>query len=311
MIRITGVFLAIAALLTVLYVGMNREHQALDDAARQLAAGNFVELRHGMVHYERMGAEEAPVVLLVHGFATPSFIWDPTVGPLSAAGYQVIRFDLYGRGFTDRPDVSYDLDLYVEQIRELLEALAIKEPIHLVGLSMGGPVVTRFTNRYPPSVGTVTLIDPLVVTPERFEMRLLTLPWIGEYLSRVMLVPMFEKQSRERGVADPSRFPNWFEKFEPQTRYPGYTRALLRSVRYLYGRSFEEDYRQLGRSGKPVHLFWGTEDQMTPFAHSRIVADAIPVLRFDAIEGAGHTPHFEEPDRVNPRLIHFLRESTL
>ena len=50
------------------------------------------------------------------------------------------RYDQFGRGYSDRPDVAYTADLYDRQLLQLLDSLAWRDRIDLVGLSMGGPV---------------------------------------------------------------------------------------------------------------------------------------------------------------------------
>ena len=64
--------------------------------------------------------------MLIHGFSVPYFIFDPTFNFLTKAGWRVLRYDLFGRGFSDRPHVRYNIDLFVRQLKELLDALNIK-----------------------------------------------------------------------------------------------------------------------------------------------------------------------------------------
>ena len=65
------------------------------------------------------------------------------------AGYKVLVYDHFGRGFSERPSVVYDQDLYVESLKGLLDYQNISQSVHLVGYSMGGPVVGYFTQQYP------------------------------------------------------------------------------------------------------------------------------------------------------------------
>jgi pimeloyl-ACP methyl ester carboxylesterase len=51
-------------------------------------------LSNGVVHYELTGSEDAPVVVLVHGFSVPCYVWDPTFEALTEAGFRVLRYDL-------------------------------------------------------------------------------------------------------------------------------------------------------------------------------------------------------------------------
>src|SRR5882672_6533208 len=102
-----------------LYFARNPERQTLDAAARRGAAGRFVRLSGGVTHYDVAGPDSGRTVVLIHGFSVPYYIWDSTAAALSAAGYRVVRYDEYGRGLSDRPDVPYSDDLYDRQIGEL------------------------------------------------------------------------------------------------------------------------------------------------------------------------------------------------
>src|SRR5258708_5112381 len=128
------------------YHHFDQEILPMDDAARHSAeasqfGGSYVQLADGVTHYGLAGPSDGRTVVLVHGFSVPYYIWDPTFAALTQGGFRVLRYDLYGRGFSDRPAIRYDADLYVRQLRELLGALKIDGPVDLIGVSMGGPVV--------------------------------------------------------------------------------------------------------------------------------------------------------------------------
>ena len=99
------------------------ETQELNDVTRKNAAGSFIQLADGVTHYEMGGKEPGDPVVLIHGFSVPYFIYDPTFKFLTEAGFRVLRYDLYGRGFSDRPAGRYDMDLFVNQLSQLLDAL--------------------------------------------------------------------------------------------------------------------------------------------------------------------------------------------
>lgn len=87
----------------------------LDDLARMEAPGSFITLAKGKVHYETAGPGNGVPLVLVHGLSVPGYIWDPIFHPLARAGFRVIRFDLYGRGFSDKPKVRYDVAVFDTQ----------------------------------------------------------------------------------------------------------------------------------------------------------------------------------------------------
>ena len=132
----------------------------LDAQSRANLPGEFVELADGVVHYEVGGPVDGQKVVLVHGFTTPYFMWDNNFDELTGAGFRVLQYDLYGRGYSDRPHLVYGLDLYDRQLLNLLDALNFNEPVDLVGLSMGGPITGTFTDRHPRRVRKLTLLAP-------------------------------------------------------------------------------------------------------------------------------------------------------
>ena len=144
-------FLRIFAFILLLILGAYLLAEArlkpLNDAARAEAPGSFAALSHGQIHYRLEGPENGPLVVLVHGFSTPNFIYQQNVEALNAAGFRTLRFDHYGRGWSDRPSTKYDIDFYDTALVELLAHVGIDEPFGLVGLSMGGPIVAEFTAR--------------------------------------------------------------------------------------------------------------------------------------------------------------------
>jgi pimeloyl-ACP methyl ester carboxylesterase len=78
---------------------MKYEQEELNKNTRKMLPGEFIQLSDGFTHYELDGPEEGDVIVLVHGFSTPLFIWDPTYEYLLDKGFKVLRYDLYGRGW--------------------------------------------------------------------------------------------------------------------------------------------------------------------------------------------------------------------
>ncbi len=278
----------------------------LDDEARQAAPGQFIQLSKGMVHYELAGPESAKTVVLIHGLATPSFIWDNNYDALVNTGFRVLRYDHYGRGFSERPDVVYDRDLYDQQLLELLQKLDIKRPVHLVGLSMGGAVATIFADRHPDIVDKLGLIAPAgFPIEEPLAVKLATMPVLGDYLMAVIGDRVILEGVKEAFV-DPDKLPAFEEKFNVPLQYDGFQRAVLSTLRHMKMNDLAETYQRVGQQKKPVLLLWGHKDNVLPFANSEMVREVIPHLVFRDIVGAGHNLNYENPEIVNPMLQEFL-----
>lgn len=296
----------ISALLTSAYFILRTERKELDEETRMAADGQFIQLKQGMVHYELAGESDRPLVVLVHGFSTPSYIWDPTFEALVQSGYQVLRFDLYGRGFSDRPDVDYDLNLFIGQTEDLLATLQIDQPVHLMGLSMGGPIAAAYAGRHPEMIRSLTLIDPLVTNIFQSSIFPLNLPGIGEYLMAVVMEPFVLPKSQNGDLLHPERFPDWEDQYKVQTQFKGFGRAILSTMRCIAREDTLAIYRDLAEKKIPTLILRGEEDQTISANDIEILRAYLPFAQFHPISEAGHIPHYEKPSAVNPILINFL-----
>ena len=129
---------------------------------RKELPGSFVELSAGVTHYELRGDPEGDCVVLIHGNAAPYVSWDNTIEDLGAAGLRVLRYDLFGHGYSDRPKLgTSDRHFYNTQLAELLSRLEIPYPILVMGTSQGGAIGACFASENPGAVGKLALLAPL------------------------------------------------------------------------------------------------------------------------------------------------------
>lgn len=292
------------------------ETRELNELTRQEVSGSFIQLSDGFTHYELgnpspLAEGEGPGVrdvVLVHGFSVPCFIYDPTFEFLTRAGFRVLRYDLLGRGFSDRPDTRYNIDLFVRQLGDLLDALRFTRPVSLVSLSTGGPITAAFTARFPDRVHKLVLIDPIGAKPLPCAgiLKVAAMPFVGEALLNLVRsdgiswkIASFFNRELVEGLGS---------RYIVQMQYKGFRRAILSTIRNKMLDSFLDVYQRLGKMGKPVLLFWGRDDPTVPFKHSHILRAAMPDMEFHAIENCGHIPHYEKPEEVNPILLRFLED---
>ncbi len=302
-----GLVLAVAVIVTcgAYYASRNPEQGTLDDAARAAVPGQYVRLTDGLTHFELSGPEEGPPVVLVHGFSVPAYIWDSTVALLSGAGFRVLRYDLFGRGTSDRPDVTYDADLFDRQLGELLDSARWQRPVHVMGLSMGGFVTATFAGRHPERVRSLTLIDPAAGDAEPLPWYL-RLPWLGPMMWQALLVPGMAR-GQLTDFRDPARWPEWPDLYRPQMRFRGFGRALWSSAMTLSRTDLDSVYATVGQRSMPVMLLWGKDDHTVPIENADRVRRAIPRAEYHPIDGAAHLPHMERSDTVGPLMLTFLR----
>lgn len=292
------------------------ETEELTDAVRAKADGSFIRLTDGVCHYQLHppllnsgeGSGVRAIIVLIHGFSVPYFIWNPTFDFLAKTGFRVLRYDLFGRGLSDRPRVRYDIHLFVLQLKDLLDALDIAEPVHLGGLSMGGPISAAFVDKYPERVKSHILIDPAGAKPIRLSwaLKAAKLPLVPE-----LALGLFGGEGLVKSIASDffsqELIAEFQAKYRAQMRYKGFLRAILSTVRNGMLDSFLETYQRVGKLNKPTLLLWGRNDTTVPFADNEILCTAIPHAQFHAIENSSHIPHYEKPEEVNPILLRFLK----
>jgi pimeloyl-ACP methyl ester carboxylesterase len=310
-----GVAILGLALLLIMFMSFwaaGRTRAALDAGARAAleAQGNahrFIELPSGTVHYRLEGPEAGPIAILIHGFSTPSFVWDEHFAPLTEAGYRVLAYDNFGRGLSDRPDAIYNADLFDRQLEELIEALKIDRRVDLVGYSMGGAIATIFAARHPERVRSLTLIAPAglgVALNENLE--LLKRPFIGDWIVRLFGTRLFySAAAKEAGSApNPGAF---LAGFNRQLEYRGYGDALLSTMRHYPLTGADAFFAGVGASELPVLVIWGEADETVPYENAAKLMELMPQAQLRSYPGAGHNITFADPGLVSGLITGFLR----
>jgi haloalkane dehalogenase len=120
------------------------------------------------MHYLDEGPRDAPVVLMLHGEPTWSFLYRKVIPLVVAAGYRVVAPDHIGFGRSDklanRNDYSYQA--FVDWMIELVDTLAL-ENINLLCQDWGGPIGLRVLAERPERFASVLASNTLLPNCER------------------------------------------------------------------------------------------------------------------------------------------------
>jgi len=300
-------FLVVGAVL-VLHWQNHSEKYNLSDELRAQAPGQFVSLTHGHTHYRitlpagQQSLQPGPVVVLVHGFSIPMEVWGDMPEALAQAGFQVLQYDLYGRGYSDKPERAYNGQFFETQLIELLDALEIEQPVSLAGLSMGGAITARVAANNPERVNKVAFVAPL---HQPFPVPPMP-QGIGYYMMSAFYVPGLRGGLIDEAI--PQRHSEaMLNAYDAQQSHRGFTKALTSSLYHFTTENHPGNYRRVGELGIPAMLIWGTDDKVVPFSGHEAVQSDLPIDPFVVVEGADHTPHLEQPQLVQAELIEFLR----
>ena len=124
--------------------------------ALPLTSVRKIEADGVQVFYRAAGDPSAPVVLLLHGFPTSSFMFRELI-PRLADHYRVIAPDMPGFGFTEVPverKYTYSFDALAGTIEAFMEALTIKR-YALYVFDYGAPTGFRLAIAHPERVAAI------------------------------------------------------------------------------------------------------------------------------------------------------------
>jgi pimeloyl-ACP methyl ester carboxylesterase len=254
-----------------------------------------------------------PPALYVHGLGGSSQNWSALM-PLLADLVDGEALDLPGFGDSPPPDDGdYSVTAHARAVIRLLDAEA-RGPVHLLGNSLGGAVVTRVAAVRPDLVRTLTLISPalpeILVQRGAMPTAVAALPGVVRLFAR--LTRGVTPEQRTRGMmrlcyGDPSivsegDLAHAVAEMERRLQLPYFWDAMARSTRgivnaYTLGGQHAL-WRQAERVLAPTLLVYGGRDQLVSYRMARKASSAFRDSRLLTLPDAGHVAMMEYPDRV-------------
>lgn len=260
-----------------------------------------IELRDGAsLAYSTTGSGD-PVVM-VHSLGYNRSLFQRLATGLGS--YRVVTYDLRGHGASSLGDVPPSLGTLADDLEELLGTLRIRTA-HYLGQSIGGMILLETATR-DHLQGTLTLLDTLGWTDSA---------WSERYQARIVEIEKVGIEAIAEGIAEVSlgsstraRCPTAVASYAAQLRStpaPGY----IWSCRAM--QSF--DLRPLLKptTHLPTRVAAGEQDNVTPLAHARILADLIGAEPAVPIPDSGHLPVLENPTFVLDLVRGFWQQHRL
>ncbi|MFT4581440.1 MAG: 2-hydroxy-6-oxonona-2,4-dienedioate hydrolase [Gammaproteobacteria bacterium] len=255
--------------------------------------------------YLHAGDASLPPLLLLHGVGGHAETYSRNLIE-HAEHFNTYSIDMVGHGYSSKPDYDYEVDVYVEHLRAVIDTLGF-DKICLSGESLGGWVAARFALKYPERLKRMVLntCGGATLNPEVMQrIKSLTMAAVRE--------PDWDtvKARLEWLMADPATVTNDLVACRQAIyKQPGMVEAMQRIMCLQ-----ETEIRQRNNLSDAewaaikteTLVLWTDKDPTAAVEVGEKIATLIPNGRFALMKNCGHWPQFEDPPTFNKIHLDFL-----
>jgi non-heme chloroperoxidase len=269
------------------------------------------------IQYLVMG--EGKPLVLVHAFIGSIGHWRKNISVLADAGYKVYAVDLLGFGGSDKPQLNYSMELWIEQLKDFWTA-HIQEPAVFIGNSIGALMSLVVVTEYPEiSAGAILINSPGGFSDGSEDFSPLTrmmMATVGMAIQTPLVGQVFFNSARQKELLRRVLYLVYRDRsavteelvdivYTPMCD-PGSRQVFACILTLPPVPSLGELIPNLKC---PLLIIRGADDPWTSVIGAKIYKDAYANskdIKIVPIPGAGHCPHDEVPDIVNATIIDWL-----
>lgn len=270
--------------------------------------------------YLRSQSQDAAPMVLLHGFGASIGHWRHNM-PILSQHHTVYALDLLGFGASEKAIAPYNVTLWIEQVHDFWQTF-IREPVILVGNSIGSLVCLAAAAAYPDMVKAVVMLNlpdssVLEVPPWAASAMkvlsplgaigkgILTFPLIFNPFFRVLRSPRIIRAWAKQAYSNPTSITEELvEILSSPISDRGASAALRAMVKSPKASSYSAKVI-LPTIEVPMLLFWGRKDQFVPPKLAHYCVKLNPKLELVEVD-AGHCPHDERPEEVNHTILTWI-----
>jgi len=261
------------------------------------------------INYIKEGSGE-PIVF-VSGTFTKLQMWNYQIDFFKDK-MMVVALDNRGAGKSSRPDYPYTMDIFLEDLKHLLDYLNITEGIHLCGSSMGAMISQKFTLKYPKMVKTLILCASTIYYPPKTSDQNLIVFNILKDLDleqRVMFYfPLIYSRGFKKRLESDKEFFNEISKdmnFFSQLVEPPLYKDYINQNEALKNFDMRDSIKDIIQ---PTLILSGSKDKMSIPGEIQSMHEEIPNSKLEIIPGVGHAFNIEAPKETNRIIWNFIQE---
>lgn len=266
----------------------------------------YVEVDGVKIYYEVHG--EGEPVALINGIFMSTDSWAFQTIALSKR-YKVLLHDCRGQWRSDKPKEGYSLDQHSEDLKRLLEHLAVHK-VNLVGTSYGGAIASTFALNYPELVKSLILIT--VPSQPHPSLRVLANRWLSACQTRD---PEKFVSAWIRDVySEEFLSKNWSVLWDTLTEaFNGFDYEAGAILLKYAGRFLEENplVPRLKEINVPTLIIAAEKDALNPVKSAKMMHREIASSELHIIAGAGHGVVIEKHEEINRLILDFLERVRL
>jgi non-heme chloroperoxidase len=271
--------------------------------------GPFIEMSDGAQVYFKDWGSGRPVVFS-HGWPLSADAWDAQMVFLASRGYRCIAHDRRGHGRSSQPWDGNDMDSYADDLATIVEALDLREAIH-VGHSTGGGEVARYIGRHGTTrvakavlIGAVpplmlqTTSNPDGLPLEVFDQIRANVLKDRSQFFKDLTTPFFGANRPDAQVSEGVR-----DSFWRQGMQAGF-RSVIDCIKAFSETDFTDDLRKFD---VPTLILHGDDDQIVPIGASAMhAAKLVNGSILKVYPDLSHGMCVVNADQINADLLSFL-----
>jgi pimeloyl-ACP methyl ester carboxylesterase len=255
-----------------------------------------VTLNGMRIQYQSHGTGDEALVL-IHGWSSNLDFWRGQASELAKRN-RVIAIDLPGHGESDKPQITYSMDLFASAVDAVMNDAGVKRAV-LVGHSMGTPIMRQYYRKYPDKTLALIIVDGSLR------------PFADKKLMDSFIAglrgPNFRETGKQlfAGMSGPNLSPELQERIQA---------SFMNTPQHVAVSAME---------GMADHSIWSPDlikvpvlavmakSPFWPPDTEQFFRGIAPKLEFQMWEGVGHFLHMEKPKQFNDAVVAFLGKNGL